>query len=239
MPIIYKKYNDIASEFPEEVKAFGEFDTNSKYGFSYSKLCGETQKSNLDYNEELSYYFANLFKQNKKGVKKYIKLDKNVPNFIKEQAKSVIENKLQIENQKKEKHDFFGTDQDYPVLNELLSIKEVSIFVDEQANGNNLILYNPKISISNKYGILVYDIKFAIGLEGKVMLSVDEDSFSSYTIDGDKALFIGFLKDGKKAFKTKEGESFVGWNRKRKYRLTKNEIRDIVKGKIFSYTVSP
>jgi citrate lyase beta subunit len=97
-----------------------------------------------------------------------------------------------------------------------------------------LFVYSPTHSDANSNGIVEYDILCATmrltGEEkGLVRFITDKKGWYWHIDDVNKNYVEGcVLKKTEKAFDAEEGTEFIGWNRTKQYRLTKDEIESFV-----------
>jgi len=105
------------------------------------------------------------------------------------------------------------------------------------SNGNVLIKFYPRHKEKDEWGFCSYNIILATKRleEDGVRFIYDDIVTGSYiTLHGDEgASNRGYLKMIEKAFSVKDGENFIGWNRTKQYRLTRDEISNIIKGRVF------
>lgn len=118
----------------------------------------------------------------------------------------------------------------------------------ELADGTNLVYHN-QVEGCDKNGFhnekIVYANCRLIGKEANQVRIVTNDSelFSAYKIvmnpseAPDELMFYGFLLgvSSEKALAAEPGSEYAGWKRSKCYRLTVEQISDLVKDKIFIY----
>ena len=71
---------------------------------------------------------------------------------------------------------------------------------------------------------------------GKINRITIDDLDITFALDEDRVVLVGSLsqKTVAPALATSEGQEFRGWKRTKQYRLTKDEIAELVAGKIFN-----
>jgi hypothetical protein len=125
----------------------------------------------------------------------------------------------------------------FPTLEDMRSVRpEIVSEYEALADGTKLVMFNPTHGNTDKNGFLVYDILVSTRRikTNETRLIVDRNI--NYEIHGDTAVFSGFLSGVDKMIEAAEGTEFYGWSRIKQYRYTKEEVSDMVKGKVFKFS---
>lgn len=128
----------------------------------------------------------------------------------------------------------------FPTLEDMLSVRPdiIDRYKNIMSDGTKLVVFNPSGKITDEWGFSINDISASINLikTGEIRFIIKDDfCHSFYEIDGEHACFIGFPHNIKKILEKEEGSKFNGWDRTKQYRYTKEEISNMVKGKIFKF----
>ena len=107
------------------------------------------------------------------------------------------------------------------------------------ADGTQIVKYSPAHKESDEWGFIFIPIKLATrrlkddNNQGNRFIE-DCKTNTYYTINNNSCFFEGFLNGVDKAMNAKEGSEFTGWKRTKQYRLTFDEIKSEIGGKIFT-----
>jgi len=82
-------------------------------------------------------------------------------------------------------------------------------------------------------GVRTEYIQLATKRDGLIRLITDIDTGWAYEVHDLELYVLGGLQDIEKAMATPEGEEFRGWNNTKQYRLTRPQIYNLVKDKVF------
>lgn len=124
----------------------------------------------------------------------------------------------------------------YPTLEDIKTSRpDVYQKYIDSADGTKLIVYNPGARDCDEWGFREYHVELATrrGKEIRLITPVEGLSSLSYVLDGDTAKFNGSLRQVDKARAAAEGTNFRGWKNTNQYRYTKDEIANMIGGKIF------
>jgi len=127
--------------------------------------------------------------------------------------------------------------QQFPTLEDIKTHRE-SVYNDRlsMADGTQIVMYSPKHQNSDEWGFVTIPIKLATRRlkdtkqEGNRFI---EDGGMYHTIYDNRCFFNGHLRMVDKAEAAQEGTEFTGWKRTKQYRLTAEEIKSEIGGKIF------
>lgn len=126
----------------------------------------------------------------------------------------------------------------YPTLDDIRSARpDIAQKYEAMADGTKLIIFNPQGSDTDEWGFSTRDIKLATRRDKETRVIVDETglSGSNYVIFGDTAKWNGNLRGIEKAIAAPEGSEFRGWKNTKQYRYTRDEIKAITGGKIYTF----
>ena len=100
-----------------------------------------------------------------------------------------------------------------------------------KADGKHLVYFNPNLGTVQVEKILVSTKR-----NNEIRIVTDTPYIEiAYKLNGNEILWMGYLNGLEKALAATPGTEFKGWKRTKQYRLTDNEISDLVKDKIFVY----
>lgn len=121
----------------------------------------------------------------------------------------------------------------YPELEDIKNTKpDIYQSYLDKADGSCLVMYNPRHQKCDEWGFLIEPVLLSTK-RGDDVRFVTENWGSHYIIYKDRASWAGSLSKIDKAFEAKEGEEFTGWKRTKQYRLTRDEIKQLIGNKIF------
>jgi hypothetical protein len=106
----------------------------------------------------------------------------------------------------------------------------------DKADGTAIVTYNPRSQKCDSNGFVFHEISMATR-RGDEVRFIDKDHFINYVIKDGVSYWAGSLRGMDKARAANEGEEFVGWKRTKQYRLTMDEIKSELKGKLFTHSV--
>lgn len=97
------------------------------------------------------------------------------------------------------------------------------------ADGKNLV-------IENRYTMAVSVEPILVATERNgVIRIVTSPHHTAYSIDGNKLLWLGYLRGTDKAMAAVPGSEFRGWKNTKQRRLTEEEISNLIKNRVFVY----
>jgi hypothetical protein len=65
----------------------------------------------------------------------------------------------------------------------------------------------------------------------------EDDMIIHYQLKNDESLWCGYMRGHSFCQQAKQGEKYRGWRNKECYRLTDDEIENLVKGKVFDFGI--
>jgi len=135
----------------------------------------------------------------------------------------------------------FNSGPVYPTIYDMIdAVPEVILEKQKIADGTCIVSFCPDSDKSDDWGFVCEPVLFAVRYVSKKNIDSDESmfvtsKFGAYnTISGRVACFNGFLDGHEMFIKEKEGTEFVVRGKATLYRLTKDEISNQIKGKIFT-----
>lgn len=228
---------------PETLKEITE-DVKKRYTVCIEGICGRKRNSELI---DIKEYTPDFIKEIINSRFNKIEAEKNYKTTKAENLDSILKavGKSGTSNPKEKKgtgvfgfFSYYTKDPVYPTLEDI-KIARPDIYqkyIDE-ADGTNLIIYNPRANDCDVWGFNKMFVELATRRDDNVRLITPVQGLSSlnYLLNGDSVIWNGTLSKIEKAKAAAEGTNFKGWKNTNQYRFTREEIKDMIGGKIFLF----
>ena len=99
-------------------------------------------------------------------------------------------------------------------------------------------IYGTHVQFNYEKGLRTEQVYLATRRDGVVRLVTEIETGWAYEVEDTTLYALGGLSKIERAIATPEGTEFRGWQNTRQYRLTSQEIHDIVDGKVFTVDTS-
>jgi len=121
----------------------------------------------------------------------------------------------------------------YPTISDIRKVRpDIYKKYETLADGSKLVTFAPRHAECDEWGFIIEPV-LLVTKRNNELRYVTEKSGMHYIIENGATLFAGALSSIDKAFAAAEGSEFVGWKKTKQYKLTKQEISNEIKGKIF------